>query len=298
MQRVGWEGGSGRMSGCHHRAFAVLGFLLSLLLAACGGGGATERANADPATTAESASGAATGEVMVFAAASLADAFEQMAEQFEGRNSGTTVVLNFAGSQQLAQQIRQGAPADVFASASGKQMDVAVDGGRIERGGAQPFARNRLVVIYPKANPAKLRSLHDLAKPGVKLDLAAKEVPAGQYSLDFLAAAAQDPAYGAAYRTAVLKNVVSYEENVRAVVGKVGLGEADAGIVYASDVVAEGGELGTLKIPGGLNQVATYPIAALNDAKHVEAARGFVEFVLSAEGQTILEQHGFIRVGE
>jgi len=279
------------MSGCRRSGFRVVCLLFALVLGGCGNG-------AGPAAPADAPAGAATAEITVFAAASLADAFEQIAQRFEARNTDAQVVLNFAGSQQLAQQIRQGAPADVFASASGKQMAVAVDGGRIERGGAQPFARNRLVVIYPKANPAKLRSLHDLARPGVKLDLAAKEVPAGQYSLDFLAAAAQDPAYGAAYRTAVLRNVVSYEENVRAVVGKVALGEADAGIVYESDVVAEGADMGTLKIPADLNQVATYPIAALNDAKHVGAARGFVAYVLSAEGQAILEQHGFIRVGE
>jgi molybdate transport system substrate-binding protein len=282
----------------HRRVFVVVGLLLALLLSACGTGGATPEVGATPTATAGSSGVTSTGEITVFAAASLADAFEQIAQRFEAKNVGAKVVLNLAGSQQLARQILEGAPADVFASASGKHMDVVVAGGRIQQGRAQAFARNRLVVIYPKQNPANIRSLQDLARPRVKIDLAAKEVPAGQYSLEFLDAAAQDREYGAEYRSAVLKNVVSYEENVRAVVGKVALGEADAGIVYESDVVAEGGKLGTLEIPEALNPVATYPIAPIVDAKHGDAARDFVAYVLSDEGQSILEENGFVRVGE
>lgn len=282
----------------HRGAFTIVALVLTLLLGGCGNRGATRQSGAAPTATADSPGGAATGGVTIFAAASLADAFEKIAQRFEARNTGVNVVLNFAGSQQLARQILQGAPVDVFASASAKQMDLIVASGRIKEGGAQAFARNRLVVIYPKQNPASIRSLHDLARPGVKLDLAAKEVPAGQYSADFLAAAARDPAYGAAYRTAVLSNVVSYEENVRAVVGKVALGEADAGIVYASDVVAEGERLGTLEIPADLNPMVTYPIAPIDDVKHADAARSFVAYVLSDEGQAILEKNGFVRVRE
>ena len=272
----------------------VLGQLLILallLLAACG------RATPDAAgSMTEVAPGAAAppGELTVFAAASLTEAFEEIGGEFEAANPGTEVAFNFAGSQQLAQQLAQGAPADVFASASPEQMDAAVEAGRVEEGAVRDLARNRLVVIYPKANPAKLRTLDDLAREGVKLDLADKAAPAGRYSLRFLDAAARAPRFGEAYKEAVLRNVVSYEENVRAVVGKVSLGEADAGIVYESDLRSAGGKLGAITIPDELNQIATYPVAPTTGGGNGAAAGRFVAHVLSPAGQRVLARHGFL----
>ncbi len=143
----------------------------------------------------------------------------------------------------------------------------------------QNFAHNRLVVIYPEENPAGLDGLEDLARPGLKLVMAAKEVPVGQYSLDFLEKASQEPTLGPSFQQAVLKNIVSYEENVRAVLNKVALGEADAGIVYSSDVSGEAaGKIGQLMIPDELNVIASYPIAVLKDSQHASQAQAFVRF--------------------
>ena len=235
-------------------------------------------------------------ELTVFTAASLTEAFTELGEQFEAQHPGATIVFNFAGSNQLAEQINQGAPAYVFASANRAQMQVAIDGGRIVSGTQQTFVRNRLVVIYPKDNPAGLATLQDLAKPGVKVVFAAKEVPVGQYSLDFLDKAAQDAAYGITFKEGLLANVVSYEENVRAVLSKVALGEADAGIVYTSDISGDNADqVGRIDIPDPLNTIATYPIAVLNDSPHPESAQAFVDLVLSPEGQAVLERYGFIK---
>ena len=135
------------------------------------------------------------------------------------------------------------------------------------------FAHNRLVVIYPTANPAKIQSLADLARPGVKVDLAAKTVPVGQYALTFLDAAAADPSYGASYKTNVLKNVVSYETDVKSVLSKVALGEADAGIVYTTDAATETGKVGTVAIPDTLNTIALYPIGVVKASKQSATAQ-------------------------
>ncbi len=231
----------------------------------------------------------------VLAAASLLDAFNDLGAQFEASRSGVSVDFNFAGSQQLAQQISSGAPADVFASANRQQMDVAVKTGRIDGSQVKIFAQNRLVVVYPQDNPGKLASLQDLARPGLKLVFAAKEVPVGQYSLDFLQNASQDPAYGAGFAQNVLKNVVSYEENVKAVLTKVSLGEADAGIVYTTDAASDpAAKVSQLSIPDALNVIASYPIAALKDSPNPALAGAFVDLVLSAQGQATLAKYGFL----
>ncbi|HEX2979760.1 MAG TPA: molybdate ABC transporter substrate-binding protein, partial [Anaerolineaceae bacterium] len=167
----------------------------------------------------------------ILAAASLTESFTELGDLFEAQNAGVTVQISFAGSQQLAQQLEQGAPADVFASASKKYMEAAVESKRVNADAAQAFVKNRLVVIFPKDNPGEIAALVDLAKPGLKLDLADKSVPVGQYSLDFLDKASQDAGFDSQFRDSVLKNVVSYEDNVKAVVTKIALGEADAGIV-------------------------------------------------------------------
>jgi len=231
----------------------------------------------------------------VFAAASLTGAFGEIGKNFETANPGVKVVFNFAGSQQLAQQLGQGAPADVFASANGKQMDVAIQAGRIVTGTAHAFVRNRLVVIAPKDNPAQIKGLPDLAKSGIKLVFAAKEVPVGQYALDFLDKATKDGSMGADYKTKVLANVVSNEQDVKAVLAKVTLGEADGGIVYTSDITAEAGDkVQRIDIPDKLNTIAAYPIAAVTDSKNAALAKKFVEYTFTPEAQKILVKYGFI----
>ncbi len=233
----------------------------------------------------------------VFAAASLTGPFGEIGKLFESNHPGVQVVLNFAGSQQLAQQINQGAPADVFASANNAQMKTVVQAGEILSSAQQIFAENRLVVIYPQNNPAGLKELKDLANPGLKLVFAAKDVPVGQYSLDFLHKTAADPALGSTYRAGVLENVVSYEDNVKAILAKVVLGEADAGIVYASDISGEDeNKVGRLDIPDALNVIATYPIAPVKTSQHSQLAQAFIDLVLSSEGQDILAKFNFIPV--
>lgn len=231
----------------------------------------------------------------VFAAASLTNSFDEIGKAFEAAHPGVTVTFNFSGSQALATQINNGAPVDVFASANITQMSLVAKAGRIDAIAPKTFARNRLLVIYPKANPAKIQTLQDLAKPGVKLILADKSVPAGQYALNFLDNAAQDGSFGPAYKDDVLKNVVSYELDVKSVLAKVELGEADAGIVYTTDAVTDTkGQTGQLAIPDHLNVIATYPIAVVKDSIHMALAQAFVDYVLSPEGQATLTKFGFI----
>lgn len=267
-------------------------FTLSLLLIAC-------IPITAPAPTTNEAAPAETTTLTVFAAASLTEAFTTIGQNFSAAHAGVEVTFNFAGSQQLAQQIGQGAPVDVFASANATQMNVAIDSGRIVTGTQHTFVRNRLVVVTPANNPGGVAALSDLSKAGLKIVLAAKEVPVGQYSLDFLDKAAADGSLGAGYKDAVLANVVSYEENVRAVLAKVTLGEADAGIIYSSDISQEAAsQVQRIDIPDNLNTIARYPIAPLSDSPHAEVAQQFIDYVLSTEGQQLLESYGFMAVKE
>ena len=213
----------------------------------------------------------------------------------DAQNPGVKVTFSFAGSQALAQQLGQGAEADVFASANNNYMDAAVDANRVDQDAVETFVTNRLVVIFPQDNPAGLKELKDLAKPGLKLDLADESVPVGKYSLEFLDKASKDPTFDPQFRDDVLKNVVSYETTVKAVYTKVALGEADAGIVYVTDVTADAADkVGKLDIPDTLNTIATYPIAPISDSKNPVLAQAFVTLVLSAEGQGIMTKYGFI----
>lgn len=239
-----------------------------------------------------------TGDTLtIYSAASLTAAFSAIGEAFESAQPGAQVRFNFAGSQQLAQQITQGAPADVFASADEQQIEVAVQSGRVEAEKVKIFANNRLVVIYPAGNPAGIAQLQDLAQPNLQVVLADPTVPVGHYAQDFLDRASQQPGFGADFKTRVRQNVVSYEENVKAVVSKVSLGEADAGIVYASDITPANAEnLGWNQIPDALNVVAGYYIAPLEDSARPELASDFIDFVLSSQGQDILAQYGLLPV--
>lgn len=228
--------------------------------------------------------------LVVFAAASLTDAFTEIATNFEAANPGVSVIFNFAGSQALRTQIEEGAPADVFASANSTEMEALVAGGHVPSGMPQVFLNNKLVVILPAENTAGLSNLEDLARPGIKLVLAAEQVPVGRYSRQALDQ--MNSRFGGDFSNRVLANVVSNEDNVRQVVAKVQLGEADAGIVYASDAVAAP-ELKTIEIPAELNVIAGYPIAALTQAENKDLAAAFIAYVLSVDGQAILQRWGF-----
>jgi len=246
---------------------------------------------------AEARTSAAEPELTVFAAASLTGAFQEIGGMFEQAHPGTRVRFNFAGSQQLAIQLEQGAIADVFASADQRWMDYAA-GKDLLAGEARLFAHNRLVVIVPSSNPARIGRLQDLAKPGVKLVVAAEAVPAGAYTRQSLARLAQAPDFARDFDRRVLANVVSQEENVKAVVTKVQLGEADAGVVYASDAAGSvSRHLRILSIPDPQNVIADYPIARLKRASAPSAAEDFIGLVLAPEGQSVLKKFGLIPVG-
>jgi len=234
--------------------------------------------------------------LQVFAAASLSDAFTEIGRQFELQHPGLSVRFNFAGSQQLATQLEQGASADLFASADERWMSHVRENGLLA-GETSIFAHNRLVVIVPRTNPARIQRLQDLARGGIKLVLGADAVPMGHYSRTVLRNLSRDPAFDAAYGASVLRNIVSEEENVKSVVGKVQLGEADAGIVYRSDVTPGVARfLRIFEIPESANVIASYPMALVKDARESEAGVAFMALVLSPAGQKILERNGLIRV--
>ena len=230
----------------------------------------------------------------VSAAASLSDAFNEIADSLERRDPTLHIDFNFAGSQVLVLQLGQGAAADVFASADDRWMQIAQDSGLIE-GAPQTFVHNRLVVIVPKGNPARIGKLQDLGRSGVKLVLAADAVPAGHYSREAIFRLARLPGYAPDYAQRVLANVVSNEENVRSVAAKVQLGEADAGMVYVSDVTpAAARQLRRFDLPDSANVIASYPIALVRHARNTVAAQTFIAFVLSPSGQAVLAKNGFI----
>jgi molybdate transport system substrate-binding protein len=232
-------------------------------------------------------------ELLVFAAASLTDAFNEIVETFEAQNPGVTVVTNYGGSSGLATQLIEGGVADLFASANNAQMQRVMEAGVVVDD-PQTFATNRLVVIVPGDNPGGIETLADLANPGLKLILAMGGVPVREYTDQMIAALAAHPAYGDGYADAVYANLMSEEENVRQVVAKVALGEADAGVVYTSDVTPDvAPNLSQIEVPDAFNVIATYPIVRLADAPHPEVAAAFLDFVLSEDGQAILGRWGF-----
>jgi molybdate transport system substrate-binding protein len=221
----------------------------------------------------------------VFAASSLKGAFTQIAGDFTAANPGDTVTFNFGPSDGLAAQIESEGTADVFASASGKYMDEVQQ--KVGVQGRADFAQNRLVIITPTDNPASIASIADLAKPGVKLVLAAAGVPVGDYAREALANAGIADAAGA--------NVVSNEEDDASVVAKITSGEADAAIVYASDVTDQvASQLNAIAIPDAMNVLATYPIAVVTGTKNAAAAQTFVAYVTGAAGQATLKTFGFL----
>lgn len=232
------------------------------------------------------------GELTVFAASSLSEVFNEMAAAFQTRHPGSSVVFNFAGTPTLRTQLEQGAQADVFAAANQEQMELALRSG-VVAGEPATFATNRLIVVAP-AGRESVRSLGDLEKPGVKIVLALPNVPIGDYSRRSLQKMDDSGEFPAGFASRVLSNVVSEESNVRQVLAKVALGEADAGIAYGTDVTpAIRGQVRTIEIPDGFNVLAVYPIALAKSASNSTGAAAFIEFILSAEGQGILARYGF-----
>ena len=231
------------------------------------------------------------GTLTVLAASSLTDAFGELAGRFEDQNPGVGVKQSFESSSTLLTQIQQGAPADVFASASEEEMDTAV---KERLTGEEPavFVKNREVVMVPKDNPAGIREFRDVARPGVRLVLAEEGVPAADYALEILGKAEEE--YGPGFERDVLNNVVSREADVRASVNRVVVGDADATFGYASDHTLDiRDRVEVVPIPPDLNIVATYPIAALEDAREPDLARKWVDLVTGEEGQRVLEEWGF-----
>jgi len=256
------------------------GLLLAATLAACSG------------SAGNPAEGPGRRSLTVFAAASLMDAFTEMAADFGAAHPGVSVRLNFGSSNALGLQIAAGAQADVFASADQDEMQTLIGASLVAAGSERVLLNNALVVVLAPTNPGDVQSLADLARPGLKLVLAAEEVPAGKYARQVLASLGS--LYGTDFSDRALANVVSNEENVRLVLTRIGLGEADAGIVYVSDAAAAA-DLSTLEIPTEYNVIARYWIAPLLGAPEPDLAAEFVAYALSPEGQATLQKWGFAR---
>jgi molybdate transport system substrate-binding protein len=254
------------------RRYLVPVAALALVAAACGDD------DGDGATAAATESGA--GDITVFAAASLTDAFTDVGAAFSEANPDATTTFSFDASSALVTQITEGAPADVFASADTANMDKLTDEGL---NGTDPviFATNVLAIIVPAGNPAGVTGVEDLASPDVTVVLCAEAVPCGNYANQILEAAGVDV------------TPASFEESVRGVVTKVTAGEADAGIVYVTDVTAAGDAAELIEIPEDVNVLAQYPIATVGASENHEVGEAFIDFLSGSDGQAILAEHGF-----
>jgi len=261
----------------NYRLATVAAVASLVLAAACGSG--DDNSSGSGSSPAAPASGGASGTVTVFAAASLTESFTTLGRQFEAAHPGTTVKFNFGASSSLAENINQGAPADVFASASPKNMQQVVDADGASD--SKTFARNVMQIAVPPDNPAGVREVTDLARSNVKVALCQPQVPCG--------AVAQQ----------VFENVnitvkpVTQGADVKAVLTTVQLGEVDAGMVYRTDVRAAGTKVKGIEIPADQNASTSYPIAALTEAPNPAGAAAFVDYVLSPDGEKVLEQAGF-----
>jgi molybdate transport system substrate-binding protein len=221
------------------------------------------------------------GEITVFAAASLTESFNAIAKQFEKRYPDASVKFNFDSSSNLATQIQQGAPADVFASADEANFRKVIDSGDVTAAPAV-FAKNRLEIAVEKGNPKKVRGIADLDRSGLVVVLCADAVPCGKYAAEAFANAG------------VSVQPASKEENAKATLSKVSLGEADAGVVYVTDVKAAKGDVTGVKIPDRQNVIAAYPIAAVKRSENSAAAKAWVQFVQSKTAQSTLRRSGFL----
>ncbi len=230
--------------------------------------------------------------LVIYAATSLTDAFESVASAFAVEQPGVSLHLNFSSSSSLAAQIIAGAPADIFASANEKQMQLVVADGRIDGVATRIFAHNQLVLALPADNPAGIQSVRDLADEGYLLVLAATGTPIRAYTEAMLQSYAN--AFGADFSRRVRSNLASEESNVRQVVTRLALGEADAGIVYQTDVLGDvADQLLVIEIDAAHNRLAAYPIAPLSDTANPDVTAQFIDFVLGDVGRAILTEHGF-----
>ncbi|GAA1442606.1 molybdate ABC transporter substrate-binding protein [Leifsonia poae] len=257
-------------------ATVTAAFLAAIALTATGCSSAGSSPGGTPSASADALSGSAT----VFAAASLTKTFTALGTDFEAKHPGTTITFSFAGSSDLVSQITEGAPADVFASADEKNMAKATDAA-LTAGQPVDFATNVLAIAVPPGNPAHITSFSDLAKPGVKTVICAPQVPCG-------AATAKVEA-----STGVTLKPVSQESAVTDVLGKVSSGEADAGIVYVTDVKGAGDAVDSVPFPEASSAVNTYPIVALTGSKNPKLASAFVDYVTGPDGQKVLADAGF-----
>lgn len=272
------------------RRVLPLSFILFLILSACGSQTSTNQSNTSASPTPAPIS------LTVFAAASLTESFNDIQTAYHTAHPNVTITYNYNGSQALEQQLANGAPDDVFASADQTNMQKASAANLVDT--SQIFARNKLTVIVPTSNPAQLHTLKDLANKGVKIDAAASTVPVGKYALQVLDNLGKSPDYGADYEKSVKANFVSQEENDKAIVQKVQTGNADAGIVYVTDLTpATEKQVTQIAIPDQFNVVAQYPIAVTKSSQHVSDAQAFIQYILSPQGQAILHKYHFLPPG-
>ena len=273
--------------------FLSLAAFVAVLGLACSSDDAKPAANNSSSSQSETTAPQAQGKITVFAAASLTDSFNEIKAEFIKKNPRADIEFQFAGSPALRTQLEQGARADIYASADVPNMTQAVSAGLVKDAG-KIFVRNSLVIVTPKKNTANITRPQDLNKSGIKLVLAAPEVPVGNYARQSFALMDKDASYGAGFSAAVLKNVVSNESNVKQVVTKVQLGEADAGVVYGTDVTKDvQSDLNVIQIPNALNVIAEYPISLTKSPGNSDTATAFINYVTSAEGQAILKKYGF-----
>ncbi|MFF2849641.1 molybdate ABC transporter substrate-binding protein [Streptomyces sp. NPDC058001] len=258
-------------------ATAFVTAALLVPLAACGSSDDAKKDTGSGKETGSSSSSAPDAKLTVLAAASLTDVFKTAKTAYEKKYPGTTLTFSFAGSQELAAQVKQGAPADALVTADTKTMD----GLKGDTGTPAIVAKNRLVIATGEGNPKKIENLKDLADTELKVVLAAPEVPVGRYSRQVLDA------------QKITVKPVSEEPNVRAVLSKVELGEADAGIVYKTDAESAPDKVDAITIPDAENAIAEYPAATLNESKNKAAAAQFVAWLTTPEAQKILQQAGF-----
>ncbi|MEW2286973.1 molybdate ABC transporter substrate-binding protein [Streptomyces sp. NPDC047841] len=253
-----------------------------LALGACSSSSDSTDASKSPAPSGTSASPKLSGTVTVFAAASLKESFTTLGKEFEKEHQGTKVSFNFGGSDTLAANITSGAPADVFAAASPKTMAVVTDA-KDTAGNPVTFVRNQLEIATVPGNPHKVASLKDLTTSGLKVVLCDRTVPCG--------AAAQNALDAGGLKL----TPVSYEQDVKGALTKVELKEADAAVVYKTDVRAAGDKVEGVEFPESAGAVNDYPIALLKNAPNAEAAKAFIALVRSAEGQKVLTEAGFLK---
>ncbi len=274
----------------------VAGMLgLALIVAACstGDGGGAPSPPASQGDAAAGSNGPVPGDLTVFGAASLTGVLDRVKPSYEAGHPGLTVVVSTDSSAALATQIEQGAPADVFLSADTANARRLVDDG-LTAGDPVPFAGNELTIIVPSGNPAGLTTPADLARPGVKIVAAGDEVPISRYAAQLVANLAREPGYPAGFDAAYTANVVSREDNVKAVVAKIELGEGDAGIVYLTDAVASS-RVQVIDVPADANVHATYAGVVVAESTQLTAARAFLDWLIGPDGQSILAGFGFGR---